>query len=123
MKSIFAIAFAFFALSACGSAEQLVDSLDKLSATPVPTAQPGIVWTATPLPAYPRSMYDDYKKIAEGMKREEVISILGDFHKRETKTFCNGGKCEEYEYLSWLYKEGRIGVTIQAGVATFTYAN
>jgi hypothetical protein len=51
MKSIFAIAF--FALSACGSAEQLAESLDKLSATPAPIAQPGVAWTATPLPARP----------------------------------------------------------------------
>jgi hypothetical protein len=49
MKSIFAIAF--FVLSACGSAEQLAESLDKLSATPAPTVQPGVVWTAAPLPA------------------------------------------------------------------------
>jgi hypothetical protein len=139
MKSIFAIAF--FALSACGSAEQLAESLDKLSATPVPTAQPGIVWTATPLPAYPeivratpapvftatpiprinRSAQDDYKKISQGMTREEILLILGDFHRRNTKTFCSSGECEDYEYLTWYYKDSLLSVTIKSGFCVSSY--
>jgi hypothetical protein len=143
MKSIFAIAF--FALSACGSAEQLAESLDKLSATPAPTAQPGVVWSATPLPAYPeiaratpapisspvptatplsrldRSPAEDYAKISEGMTREEVLVILGDFHRKMDKTFCNSGKCEDYEYLTWLYKKGSLSVTIKGGVCISSY--
>lgn len=133
----------FFALSACGSAEQIAESLDKLSATPAPTAQPGVVWTATPLPAYPeitrpspaptpvptatpiprinRSAADDYRKISEGMTREEVISILGDFHRRNTKTFCSSGKCEDYEYLTWYYKDSHLSVTIKSGICASAY--
>ena len=139
MKSIFAIAF--FALSACGSAEQLAESLDKLSATPAPTAQPGVVWTATPLPAYPeitratpapvftatpiprinRSAQDDYKKISQGMTREEILLILGDFHRRNTKTFCSSGECEDYEYLTWYYKDSLLSVTIKGGFCVSSY--
>jgi hypothetical protein len=142
MKSIFSIAF--FALSACGSAEQLAESLDKLSATPAPTAQPGIVWTATPLPAYPeitratpaptpvptatpipkinRSAFDDYKKVSEGMAREEVILILGEFHRKRDMTHCFSGKCEVTEYLTWLYKDGALNVSIRGGYATYISA-
>lgn len=132
MKSIFAIAF--FALAACGSAEQLAESLDKLSATPAPTAQPGIVWTATPLPAptpaptatpipkINRSAYDDYKKVSEGMTREEVLLILGDFHRKKDMTHCFSGKCEVTEYLTWLYKDGALNVSIRGGYATYISA-
>jgi hypothetical protein len=143
VKSIFAIAF--FVLSACGSAEQLAESLDKLSATPVPDAQPGVVWTATPLPAYPeivgatpapiptpvptatqiprinRSAQDDYKKISQGMTREEILLILGDFHRRNTKTFCSSGECEDYEYLTWYYKDSLLSVTIKGGFCVSSY--
>jgi len=41
-------------LVSCGSAE-LAEQLNKLSATPAPTEEaPGVVWTATPLPARSR---------------------------------------------------------------------
>ena len=144
MKSIFAIAF--FAISACGSAEQLAESLDKLSATPAPTAQPGVVWSATPLPAYPeiaratpapiptpeptatpipkinRSAFDDYKKVSEGMTREEVIVILGEFHRKRDSTFCHSGKCETTEYITWLYKDGALNVSIRGGYCQYVSA-
>jgi hypothetical protein len=120
------IIFAFCLLiSACGSKE-LAEALKEAnasesSASEQTTSAPAVFWSPTPSPLH-RDMVTDYKKIAEGMKREEIVTILGEPHKREKKTFCDSGECKEYEYLSYLYKEGKIGVTILGGIATFTYA-
>jgi hypothetical protein len=118
---------AMVSLVGCGSAAEIAAALRE---TPVPagTVQPGQVLSATPVPAATvvpqaaKNMADDYRKISEGMKREEIITILGPFHEREVNTFCDKGECQDYEYLSWLYKTGKIGVTIKGGVAVFTYA-
>jgi hypothetical protein len=136
MKNIL-LALTLVSLVGCGSAAEIAAALRE---TPVPaetsTSAPGIVWTVTPYPALPakeataqptvvppsaRSMQKDYEKVAKGMTREEVLTVMGPFHERSEKTFCMNGKCEEYEYLKWLYDEGTIHITIQKNIATVTY--
>lgn len=104
-------------LVSCGSAKEIGELKDAL------TDEPNSIATATPttVPQAKKDAFEEYRKIAKGMNREEVILILGDPSKAEKKTFCDSGKCSEYEYLSWLFNNGKIGVTIQGGVATFTY--
>ena len=120
-----------FSLVSCGSSvDKLADAIATSNATPVPGATtaptssaPGATVPTVPTvkPAKERDMYSDYKKIAKGMTREEIIVILGNYQGRDEATFCDNGECREYEYLSWYYNQGKIGVTIQKGVATYTY--
>lgn len=114
-------------LCACGSAaDKIADAITAGNATPTPApiaTAPVPVVTAQPTvrPARSRDMYDDYRKVSKGMTRDEVITILGEYQGRDTQTFCDNGECRDYEYLSWYYNQGKIGVTIQSGVATYTY--
>jgi len=112
---------ALVCLVGCGSAAEIAAALRE---TPVP-AQPAtsIVVTAKPtvMPPSSRDMYDDYKKVAKGMTRDEVIAVLGTYQGQDENTFCDNGECKTYEYLSWYYNAGKIGVTIVANVAVYTY--
>jgi len=113
-------------LASCGSSvDKIADAIATSNATPTPA--PGSsapVATAQPTvkPPASRNYVDDFGKVSEGMTREEVITILGNYHTRDSKTFCDNGKCKEYEYLGWLYPNGKIGVTIEAGIATVIWA-
>lgn len=120
MKAFFCIFVSLF-LASCGSKNDTLEVIDALKATSTPTTQSAIINTPTPTPKIMRNIYDDYKKIQNGMTREEIISILGNYHDRSEKTFCDNGKCKTYEYLSWYYSDEKIGVTIMNGVATYTY--
>lgn len=116
--------FASMLLCACGSASEIAAAL---KATPVPTATqaPGVVWTATPLPATPArpNMVDDYQRIDKGMTKEEIVAILGNADSEEQKNVCDNGKCKSYLYLRWEYANGRIGATILNGVCVYTYSS
>jgi hypothetical protein len=120
MKKAFIVLACMF-LCSCGSAAEIAAALN---ATPVPNAAQGpngeTAATPTALPVR-GDVLVDYAKIKRGMKREEIVSKLGEPTKARFETFCNNGECREYEYLSYLYDEKTIGITIEAGVATFTY--
>lgn len=98
-------------LCSCGSANDLAAAL---KITPAP------IINATPVPKK-ADVFSDYAKISRGMKREEIVATLGEPTTSRFDTFCDNGKCRTYEYLSYLYNEKKIGVTIEGGVATFTY--
>jgi hypothetical protein len=117
MRSIFSVVF--FVLSSCGSASEIAAAL---KATPVPSATgtPGTTATAAPLPVQ-HDLYGDYAKVRKGMAYAELISALGEPHKQEEQKFCDNGECKSYSYLSYFYKDGKIGVTIQGGVVVYSY--
>jgi hypothetical protein len=117
--------FVSFVLCSCGSAAEIAAALRETPEPAETTASaPGIVWTATPLPAIPRkNMVDDYQRIEKGMTQEEIVALMGDPDHEEQKNVCDNGKCKSYLYLRWEYPNGRIGTTIQNGVCIYTYSS